>query len=490
MPQFRISACLLALAAIAAPPGVRAQTQPATAQPAAASIAEDPEFQGATRLFSAWLEAQMAARGLPGVVAGVVHDQQLVWQKGFGFADVRRKQPMTAETKFRMASHSKMLAAIAVMQLREQGKLRLDDPVVQHLPWFRSQPSGDDDGPITVEQLLSHSSGLQREADGHWTSLDFPTEAELKALMADRQSALAPQVRWKYSNLAFGVAGQLVEQLSGQRFADYAGANILTPLGMTDSSFDRPVPGLATPYGRRMPDGSREIFPFVDSRGMAAATGLTSNLTDMAKFVSAQFRRGPRGGAQIVGSGSMRELHRVRSVEENWASGTGLGFGTQRIRDKSYVGHSGGYPGYTTQTLFQPTEKWGVIVLTNTTDSEPGEIARQLIAAVGPIFAKAAPKPAGPAWDPAWARFQGLYRSASSDMRVILLADRLVALPSTAQNIDTPVRLQPLGNGRFRIEMPTGNNPPLGETVRFVEEAGKPVRMYVGDNWLDRISAP
>jgi CubicO group peptidase (beta-lactamase class C family) len=479
------SFCLLGLAVAGAPAW-------ALAAPTAAAmpVADDPEFQGATRLFAAWLEAQMAARGLPGVMVGVVHDQQLVWQKGFGFADVARKTPMTAETKFRMASHSKMLAAIAVMQLREQGKLRLDDPVVQHLPWFRSQPAGDDDGPITVEQLLSHSSGLQREADGHWTSLDFPTEAELKALMADRQSALAPQVRWKYSNLAYGIAGQLVEQLSGHRFADYAGANILTPLGMTDSSFDKPVPGLATPYGRRMPDGSRQIFPFVDSRGMAAATGLTSDLTDMAKFVSAQFRRGPRGGAQIVSSGSTRELHRVRSVEETWTSGTGLGFATQRIRDKSFTGHGGGYPGYTTQTLFQPAEKWGVIVLTNTIDSDPGDIARQLIAAVGPVFAKTAPKPAAPAWDPAWARFQGIYRGDWSDTRVVLLADRLVMLASTAQNIDTPVRLEPLGNGRFRIEMPTGNSPPLGEVVRFVEEPGKPTRMYMGDNWLDRVPTP
>lgn len=72
------------------------------------------------------------------------------------------------------------------MQLREEGKPRLDDPVVSHPPWFKFQPAGDDDGPITVEQLLPHSSGLQREAGDHWTSLDFPTEAELKALMGAR----------------------------------------------------------------------------------------------------------------------------------------------------------------------------------------------------------------------------------------------------------------------------------------------------------------
>ena len=139
-----------------------------------------------------------------------------------------------------------------------------------------------------------------------------------------------------------------------------------------------------------MPDGTREVLPFVDARGMAAATGITSNLDDMAKFVSANFRRGPRGGAQIVSSGSWREMHRVRSVEENWTSGSGLGYDISRINNRTYVGHGGGYPGNTTQTLIQLDDKVGVIVLTNTNDSNPGDIARQFIATVGQAVAKAA----------------------------------------------------------------------------------------------------
>lgn len=481
-----LSACLLA-GSVLSGQAARAAT-PAVARPAPA-LAADPEFLAQTRLFSAWLDSQLAYRGLPGVMVGVVQDQELIWQKGFGFADVKKRSPMQAETKFRMASHSKMLTAIAIMQLREQGKLRLDDPVEMHLPWFQVKPAGEDDGPITVEQLLSHSSGLQREASDHWTTYAFPTESELVALMGDRQAALAPQTRWKYSNLAYAVAGLLVEKLSGQRFADYAQANILDPLGMANSSFDKPVPGLATPYGRRMPDGSREVFGFVDARGMAAATGLTSDLRDMARFVSAQFRKGPRGGDQILSSGSMREMQRVRSVEETWRNGTGLGFQTQRINDKSYVGHSGGYPGYITQTLFQPADRFGVIVLTNSTDGSAGDIARQLIEAVGPLFGKATAGPAPALWDPAWARFQGVYRGRWNDMTVVVLNNRLVVLPSTAQGIDGAQKLEALGNGRFRLDAPNGGAP-IGETVFFREEPGKPMRMVMGDNWMDRVAAP
>ena len=452
----------------------------------ASGLAEDADVLGAERLLSAWMDGQLAYRGLPGVVVGVVSDQDLVWAKGFGFADVGAKLPMTPATKFRMASHSKLFTAIAIMQLREEGKLRLDDPVAKYLPWFKARPAGDDDGPITIEQLLSHSSGLQREAGDHWTSFEFPTSDELRQLYSDRQAAFAPSVRWKYSNLAYAVAGMVVEQVSGERWADYVDRNIFKPLGMLASSVDRNVPGLAVPYGRRMPDGSREVLPFVDARGMAAATGVTSNLEDMAKFVSAQFRRGPRGGAQIVSTGSLREMHRVRSVEENWTSGTGLGFDITRIKDRTYVGHGGGYPGNTTQTQIQLEDKVGVIVLTNTNDSNPSDIARQLIATVGQAVAKASASKPAATWDTAWTRFAGLYRGRGGDSQVVLLNKKLVIITPNAQNVDNPITLEPLGGGRFRFAAPTGGGA-VGEVVRFVEQPGRPTRMYIGDGWIDRV---
>jgi D-alanyl-D-alanine carboxypeptidase len=454
---------------------------------AQSNIAKDPDVLGAERLFSAWMEGQIAYRGLPGIAVGVVYDQQLVWATGFGFADVAHKIPMTPETKFRMASHSKMFTAIAIMQLREDGKLRLDDPVEKYLPWFHAKPAGPDDGPITIEQLLSHVSGLQREAGDHWTTNEFPTEAELKKLYAERQSAFAPNVRWKYSNLAFAVAGLLVEQVSGQKWADYVDKNIFKALGMNESSVDKNVPGLTVGYGRRMPDGTREIIPFIDARGMAAATGVTSNVTDMAKFVSANFGGGPRGGSQVVSGASWREMHRVRAVENNWQSGTGLGFDMRRINDKTYVGHGGGYLGNTTQTQIQLDDKIGVIVLTNTNDSNVGDIARELAVTVGAAVAKAIkPSEVAVAWDPAWERFAGLYRGRWSDQQIVLLNKKLVLVTPNGANVDSPATLEPLGGGRFRLMAPTGGGE-VGEVVYFTETAGKPMRLYVGDGYFERV---
>ncbi len=457
--------------------------------PAARDLANDPDVLGAQRLFSAWMDAQVAYRGLPGIVVGVVADQELAWAKGFGYADVEARRPMTPTTRFRMASHSKLFTATAIMQLREEGKIRLDDPVQQHLPWFRVRPAGDDDGPITIEMLLSHSSGLQREAGDHWSSFDFPTAAEVRALITDRQAAFAPAVRWKYSNLAYTIAGAVVEEKSGMKWNEYLQRNIFVPLGMTSSSVDREDALLAVGYNRRMPDGSRERMPFIDARGMAAATGLTSTVEDMARFVSAQFRTGRRAGDRILSTGSLREMHRVRSLETTWSSGNGIGFSVTRVGDKTYVGHGGGYPGYTTYTMIDLDARVGVIALTNTNDSDPNEIARQLMSSVGAAVARAtAPKPTVVAWEPSWSRFAGLYRGRGGDSYVVLLNERLVLINPLSQDLSvTPTELEPLGGGRFRFKARTGGGV-AGEVVRFVEENGRVVRMITGDSYADRVS--
>jgi D-alanyl-D-alanine carboxypeptidase len=460
---------------------------PLAQSPKTTEIASHPDVQGAERLFSAWLEGQMLERGLPGVAVGVVSDQDLVWTAGFGFADSAARTPMTPQTKFRMASHSKLFTATAIMQLRERGKLRLDDPVSKYLPWFAVKPAESDDPPITIEELLTHSSGLPREAGPHWTTFEFPTVDELRTLMPARVAPFAPEVRWKYSNLAYSVAGMIVEAVSGQTWADYVSREIFQPLGMTASSVDRNVGGLAVGYGRRMPDGSRATTPFIDARGMAAATGVTSTVEDMARFASAQFRTGPRGGAQILSTGSLREMHRVRVLESNWTQGNAIGFAVRKVADKVYVSHGGSYPGYQTNTMLWLDGKVGVIVLTNTDDSNPAALATELMNSVGHAVAKAAAKPTlTPTWDPSWSRFAGLYRGRNGDARVVELNKRLVIVSSNSANLEDPVQLEPVGDGRFRYVAPVGGGP-VGEIVRFVEENGRVTRMITGDSYVERV---
>ena len=305
--------------------------------------------------------------------------------------------------------------------------------------------------------------------------------------MSDRQAAFSPEVRWKYSNLAYTIAGMVVEQVSGLSWAEYLQQNIFDPLGMSSSSVDTEDAKMATGYGIRMPDGSRAVMPFVDARGMAAATGLTSTVEDMARFVSAQFRTGARGDDRLLSTASLREMHRVRMLENTWTNGQGIGFSVRRVDGKIFIGHGGGYPGYTTNTSIQLDSKVGVIVLTNTNDSNPGQIAQQLMSTVGEAVATAtATEPQAAAWDPAWERFAGRYRSRNGERQVLVMNDRLVVMNPWATSIEDPTELEAIDDGLFRMVAPTGGGA-VGEVVRFVEENGEVVRMITGDSYADRV---
>jgi CubicO group peptidase (beta-lactamase class C family) len=340
-----------------------------------------------------------------------------------------------------------------------------------------------------MEELLTHSAGLPREAGAHWSELSFPDAEGIQKFIKNNQAAFAPEVRWKYSNLGFTISGMVVEAISGEKWAAYIQRHIFDPLGMTASSVDREVDGLATGYGQRMPDGTRAKMPFVDARAMAPATGITSNVEDMAKFVSLQFRQGKVGGSQILSTGALRQMHRIRVVENTWQGGNAIGFAVTRDHDKVYVGHGGSYFGYKTQTYMQIEPKVGVIVLTNADDSSPAEIALHLMQSVGEAVVKAShTAPALVTWNPAWSRFAGTYRSRiGGETEVIELNQLLVTITPSGPFPENPTRLVPIGNGQFRVEALTGSGP-VGEIVRFVEENGKVVRMYTGGSYSDRVN--
>jgi len=221
---------------------------------------------------------------------------------------------------------------------------------------------------------------------------------------------------------------------------------------------------------------------------MAAATGLTSTVEDMAKFVSAQFRKGQRGGDRILSTASLREMHRVRMLENNWTRGNAIGFAVNRADGKNYIGHGGGYPGYTTNTIFELESRVGVIVLTNTNDSNPADIARQLMSSVGNAVADATKEtPDKINWDPAWGRFAGLYRSRWDDLHVVMLNESLVIISPNGRSLANQIKLVPLGEDVFRLEANAGGLE-VGEVVRFVEEDGQAVRLITGDTFFDRVS--
>jgi CubicO group peptidase (beta-lactamase class C family) len=461
----------------------------------AAELAADPNVSSNIDLFSAWIEAQMAYRNQPGLTVAMVYDQELIWAAGFGQADVAQQQPATPQTIYRIASITKLFTATAVLQLRDAGKLQLDDPVSKHLPWFNIQNPYADTPPITLRHLLTHTAGLPREAAfPYWNDSNFPSIEEIQAKLPEQTTVLPTEKQWKYSNLGLSLAGAVVTAVSGQPYAEYVDTYILKPLGMADtfvSTIDPQHPQLALGYGRRMPDNSRSLSPFTDTQGLTPAANIATTVLDLAKFAMFQFRDEPVDGAQILRGSTLREMQRIHWLEPNWQAGWGLGFRIQRLKGKTYIGHGGAVLGYRTQLRICPTDKTAVIVFTNSDDGDPLMYVEKAYEWVIPALVKAAkPERETAVPDPAWQIYVGRYRDRWGDKQVLIHEGNLLLFdPTLPDPLEGAAKLTPLPDQphAFRMESNDGFASLEELSVFELDELGNVIRLKTGENYIERI---
>lgn len=458
------------------------------------AVSDHPEVAGNIKVLEAWIQSQMAYRGLPAMSVGVVYDQELIWAKGFGFADVEKKIPATPATIYRMASVTKTFTATAIMQLRDAGKLSLEDPVVKHLPWFKIKSPFADAPAITIRHLLTHTAGLPREAAyPYFTDNKYPTLDQIKEKLPNQEAVYAPETHWKYSNLGLALAGEIVARISGEPYEVYMRDHILKPLGMDSSTVLFPVEArdrLAVPYGRRMPDGQREIRPDTDAKGITPAANLSSTVEDLARYLSFHIGDGKVAGKPVLKSSTLREMHRVQWLQDDWKSGWGIGFAITRAESRTIVGHGGWVPGYRTQISFSPEDKMGVIVLTDADDGDPGFYVKQVFALLAPAIKKAtAPTPLVAQPDPSWSNYVGTYRDPWGDTEIVVVNGELVMMdPREDDPKGSLVKLVPIEKNKFKIVAETFSSGEIGEFVSFELGAdGKAVRMKVGENYTPRL---
>src|SRR6187401_1644012 len=189
------------------------------------------DYKSAIEVLERFVAHEMADKDLPAVSIALVDDQQIVWSKGFGFADPVKKTPATAETVYRVGSVSKLFTDIAVMQLVERGKLDLDAPVTRYLPDFKPRnPFGK---AITLRQLMSHRSGLVREPPvGNYFETTEPSLAQTIASLNQTALVYAPESHIKYSNAAIATVGYVLEKPQKEPFAKYLKRAVLDPVGL------------------------------------------------------------------------------------------------------------------------------------------------------------------------------------------------------------------------------------------------------------------
>jgi CubicO group peptidase (beta-lactamase class C family) len=300
------------------------------------------------------LEAQAAGR-LPSLAVSVFRGGELVLSDAIGLADVEERVEATPDTQYAIASITKTFTAAAVMQLRDEGKLDLEDPLSHHLPEASHATP-------TLRRLLAHASGLQREPPGEvWETLEFPSEEELLGRLGEAEQVLAPGAAWHYSNLAYALLGHVVARVSGTSFRDYIEQRLLRPLGLERTTWGPRAPA-ALPYFVEPYSDAVRREPVLELGGKGGESGLYSTVGDLARWGS--FLSDPEESA--LAPASIAEMHDLQIMAEpDWTLGWGLGIELWRRGERIFGGHTGGFPGFVSILVYSRRDRLGAVLLTN-----------------------------------------------------------------------------------------------------------------------------
>lgn len=394
------------LATSTVPTALAAQSATAAPRPAVAT-AVDPSLRAIDSLLSATYPA-----GGPGAAVVVARGDRILLRKGYGLGNVELGVPMTPEHVFRLGSITKQFTAVAVLMLAEEGKLALDDEITRFFPDWPTHGHT-----ITVEHLLTHTSGIRSytgmPAFGDLRRRDL-TLQELVAVFRDEPMDFAPGSDFRYNNSGYVLLGAIIEQLSGQPYAEFVRSRIFEPLGMTDTRFEdllevtpRRVAGYGLGEGRRLRNAE-----YLSMSAPHAAGALISTVDDQLRW-----QRAVAGRRLLSGATWERAFTPVR-LSDGRGSGYGYGWFIGTTAGQRTVEHGGDINGFSTDGLWVPGADVHVIVLSNVERSfaNPAEVTQRAAARI--LGAPPAPAAgAGPPLD----EYAGVYRISDSERRLVFV---------------------------------------------------------------------
>lgn len=326
----------------------------------------DYEF---TKSYVSWLaKKSIDEHGIPGLSIALVDDQKIIWQQGFGFADVKSKTPATEKTIYRVGSIAKLFTDSAAMKLAEENKINIDAPLVDVLPKFTIKNRFTNAGAVTPRSIMTHHSGLPADMlQGMWTEKSGERFTEVVDILKDEYMAYPPNFIYSYSNVALSLLGHAVQEASGQKFEDYVDQALIKPLGMTHTGFfekENFKSYLANGYadGKEINPGQIRDRP---------AGGLYSNVTDLSRLLSMVFAEGKSvDGKQVLQAKTINEMIRRQNADVPLDFNFDIGLGWFLIRQgidgsEKVISHGGGTPCFFSQMIGLPEHKLGVVVLAN-----------------------------------------------------------------------------------------------------------------------------
>lgn len=316
------------------------------------------------------VRSEQREKRLPSLACAVLRDGAAIWETAVGAADVARGTEATPDTQYRLGSITKTFTAAAIMQLRDEGKLDLEDRLDRHVEGVPHAP--------TLRRLLSHTSGLQRETqDDAWLHARFAAVPELLETLDRAEQVLPAGARYHYSNLAFALLGVVVERVSGLPYREYVERRLLEPLGLARTTFD-PVEPASTGYlVQPYLEGVWKEAP-VETGAWIAAGQLWGTVRDLVRW--AAFLADP--DESILARATVEEMRTLQTIADHvhWSAGYGLGLQLLRDGERILAGHGGSMPGFIAGVYVSPADKTGVALLTNSSTARLGPLATALVA--------------------------------------------------------------------------------------------------------------
>jgi CubicO group peptidase (beta-lactamase class C family) len=434
----------------------------------------------------------------PGAQVAVWFDGRIQFSKAYGVSNLETREPLTTSHLFRIASHSKTFTATAIMQLVEAGKLRLDDTAGAWIPDLveAGSPLAD----VTVRELVSNSAGVIRDGVDatFWAhGRPFPNEDALLELSLREGAVRQPEATFKYSNIGFSLLGLIVGKAAGSSYDTYTKTAIIEKLGLRNTGPELDEARLAeyaAGHSGLLSRTDRQVIPHVDTHAMASATGFYSTAEDMVRFASAHFF----GDDRLISDRSKNEMQRpVWTGQNPDAPQDGYGYGTtiQHYAGHRTVGHSGGYPGHITRTMWDPEEGLAISVLTNAVDGPAEELAAGILKILdkareaapklplrsGLVNSAAIAPPEAPDTEIDLSSFTGRFAALWGVTDVCLLGGKLLASsPALPSPVVQAAPLEVIDENTLRI---MGGSPygSVGELVRYERDAdGTIVSVFIG----------
>lgn len=325
-------------------------------------------LNNAIRYADEWLAFQMRLTRQPGCVVAFANKGRLAFEKAYGHADIVRRERMTPRHRFRVASHSKSFTAAAILRLKEEGKLRLDDPAGAYVEGLHPSVAR-----ATLSQLLSHGAGVIRDGRdaGQWIDeRAFAGETELRAALAE-PLVIPPDSRMKYSNHGFGLLGLVIESVTGETYGSWITRNIVRASGLGETTPDMPVARgtpLARGHGSNLPLDRRVVIPADNpTHALAPATGFVSTAGDLARFFASL---DPDARRSVLTPESRRAMIRWQWRDPHACDdgGYGLGMCLRLLGGQEWAGHGGAFQGVRSSTVMLPGSGICFSVLTNAND--------------------------------------------------------------------------------------------------------------------------